>query len=100
MKKPRRKPAKISSRSMEKKTRGRHNAIRIPAREKRNARKRKTEEWSSEFFTTTNVEPHRTVQKVRPMSARKRFFDWTMEFMPAKSRSLSQEHVKFLRWNS
>jgi len=39
MKKPRRKPAKISSRSMEKKTRGRHNAIRF--RREKNATQEK-----------------------------------------------------------
>src|SRR5579871_4786993 len=49
---------------MEKKTRGRQAAISIPARVKRNARNRKTDTWSSEFFTTTNVEPQRIVQNI------------------------------------
>src|SRR5262245_52026599 len=73
MKKPRRTPAKISSRCKARKIVGRNTAMQIPASEKRRARKTNTDERSREFLTTTNVEPHKRVQSARASSARRRW---------------------------
>jgi len=46
--------------------------MQIPASVNRSARKTKTDEWSSELLTTTNVDPHSNVQNASANSARKR----------------------------
>src|SRR5258708_13301415 len=46
--------------------------MQMPASVKRSARKTNTDEWSSEFLTTTNVDPHSSVQNASANSARKR----------------------------
>src|ERR1700757_4740597 len=72
MKKPRRTPAKTSSRWVSRKIRGRNKAMQIPASVKRSARNTNTEDRSSEFLTTTNVEPQRSVHNASASSARSR----------------------------
>src|SRR6516162_1891738 len=72
MKKPRRTPANISSRCSTRNMPGRKIAMQIPARVKRNARNTNTDEWSREFLTTTNVDPHSKVQNANAKSARSR----------------------------
>src|SRR5712671_7388204 len=46
--------------------------MQTPASVKRSARKTNTDESSSEFLTTTNVDPHSRVQNASANSARKR----------------------------
>src|SRR5258707_4506411 len=72
MKKPSRRPAKISPRCSARNTCGRNRAMQNPASVKRSARKTNTDESSSEFLTTTNVDPHSSVQNASANSARKR----------------------------
>src|SRR5712672_258836 len=72
MKKPSRTPAKISSRCSTRNTCGRNTDMQNPASVKRSARKTNTDESSSEFLTTTNVDPHSSVQNASANSARKR----------------------------
>src|SRR5271156_3937529 len=69
MKKPRAAPARSSSLFKLRRTRGRNAAMRMAAREKRMARKRKTEAWSRAFLTTTKVVPQRRVQRTSARSA-------------------------------
>src|SRR5713226_5774455 len=72
MKQPRRSPAKRSSRSNRRRARVLYASINTAATLKRTARKMKTEAWSSEFLTTTNVAPQRSEQKASDRSARLR----------------------------
>jgi hypothetical protein len=46
--------------------------MQMPASVKRKAKNTKTDESSSEFLTTTNVDPHSSVQNASANSARRR----------------------------
>src|SRR5579863_2045288 len=91
MKKPRAAPARSSSLFKLRRTRGRNAAMSMAAREKRMARKRKTEAWSRAFLTTTKVVPHRRVQKASARSALARL-EFSIGFAGAwlKGRQISR----------
>src|SRR5580700_3494291 len=91
MKKPRAAPARSSSLFKLRRTRGRNAAMSMAAREKRTARKRKTEAWSRAFLTTTKVVPQRSVQKASARSALTRL-EFSIGFAGAwlKGRQISR----------